>query len=113
MLNTYLNASVNKYDKGLSYEARRSQPELAWRMQELKVGDKVDVIKHAAIHQHGTQLVQAWSRGTVVFRGVPEDEEATEVGKPATTWECTSCNEENEAENAECTACSSPAQHKA
>lgn len=45
VLHSYLNASVNQYDKSLSFDARRTQPELAWRMQELKVGDKVDVIK--------------------------------------------------------------------
>lgn len=82
VLHTYLNASVNQFDNALSFDARRTQPEFAWRMQELKVGDKVDVIKWATIHQHGTQLVQAWSRGTVVFRGVPEDDEAIEAGKP-------------------------------
>jgi hypothetical protein len=60
-------------------------------MQELKVGDKVDVIKGATIHQHGTQLVQSWSRGTVVFRGVPEDDEAIEAGKPTASWKGTSC----------------------
>lgn len=86
VLHTYLNASVNQFDQALSFDARRTQPELAWRMQDLKVGDKVDVLKHATVQQHGGRLVQAWSRGTVVFRGVPEDDEAIEAGKPTSSW---------------------------
>ena len=47
-------------------------------MKELRVGDRVDVLKTAIIRTNGDQVVRAWSRGTVVFQGVPTDDEASD-----------------------------------
>ena len=47
-----------------------------WRLHELKVGDQVDVVKHAQVRD---LTVAAWSRGTVIFKGPPQDEESTDT----------------------------------
>jgi hypothetical protein len=34
------------------------------------------VVKTAVVRSNGDQVISAWSRGTVVFKGVPEDQES-------------------------------------
>ena len=82
VLHTYLNSKVNEFDKRHSFKQMRVMKEQKWREDTLKVGDKVDVIKSCLITQiNGSQLIQSWSKGVVVFKGIPEDAESNEVGK--------------------------------
>lgn len=57
----------------MSAATTRVAKERNWRVNELKVGDVVDVIKVAQVRD---LQISAWSRGTVIFKGVFEDEEA-------------------------------------
>ena len=50
---------------------RRVIKEMGWRKgQELKVGMQVDVLRDSKIRQ---MSLKGWTRGTVVFIGMPED----------------------------------------
>ena len=54
-----------------------------WRFS-LKIGDKIDVLRRQKVKDIE---LKSWGRGTVVFKGVPEDEESTDVnmdGNPKT-----------------------------
>ena len=73
------NSSSNelaKQDFDMSETAKRVESERNWRCNELKVGDTIDVIKPALIRD---LVLYSWSRGTVVFKGIPEDEVARDV----------------------------------
>ena len=65
-------AEILIHDKQLSLDYKRVKAEQAWRDQ-LKAGDLVDVVKHVRIKD---QTLRAWSRGMVVYRGTPEDQES-------------------------------------
>ena len=58
-----------EYDASLT--TKRTEQEMSWRMHELKVGDEVDVVKHTQVRD---LTLSAWSRGTVIFKGSPQDE---------------------------------------
>jgi len=50
----------------------------------LKVGDKIDVLRKVKVKDIE---LKTWGRGIVVFKGIPEDEESTDVnmdGNPKT-----------------------------
>ena len=57
----------------MSAAAKRVRGERNWRLNELKVGDVVDVVKYTQVRD---LVVSAWSRGIVIFKGEPEDDEA-------------------------------------
>jgi len=69
-------ADVVRSDFEMSETAKRIESERNWRENEIKVGDKIDVVKPALIRD---LVVYSWSRGTVIFRGIPEDDTAQEV----------------------------------
>lgn len=57
--------------------AKRVREERDWRLNVLKVGDVVDVLKYTNVRD---LTVSAWSRGTVTFKGEPEEnEEAADI----------------------------------
>lgn len=47
---------------------------MEWRIKALRVDDPVDVLKTATIHSNGDQVIRSWSRGIVVYKGVPTDD---------------------------------------
>jgi len=69
-------AEAERLEYDASLTTKRTESEMNWRLHELKVGDEVDVVKHAQVRD---LTVSAWSRGTVVFKGPPQDEESTDV----------------------------------
>jgi hypothetical protein len=76
VLSSYSDPEVLKVDQTLSLDYRRIRSEMDWRIKVLRVDDRVDVLKTATVHSNGEQVVRSWSRGTVVFKGVPTDDEA-------------------------------------
>jgi hypothetical protein len=57
---------------------------MSWRMHELKVGDEVDVVKHTQVRD---LTLSAWSRGTVIFKGSPQDEGQADAAMRSTDAE--------------------------
>jgi hypothetical protein len=76
-LSTFSDPEVLKYDATHSLDQKRVKSELDWRMSGLKVNDRVDVLKAASAKSNGEEVVRSWSRGHVVFKGIPEDIESS------------------------------------
>ena len=64
-------SETGERDYRLSAHYRRVQAESGWRLAELKVGDQVDAVKATRVRD---ATIRAWSRGTVVFKGIPGDD---------------------------------------
>jgi len=75
-LASHSEGEAGQLDCRASWATKRAENEMNWRLHELKVGDQVDVVKHAQVRD---LTVSAWSRGTVIFKGPPQDEESTDA----------------------------------
>mmetsp|Transcript_21776 Transcript_21776/g.33641 ORF Transcript_21776/g.33641 Transcript_21776/m.33641 type:complete len:197 (-) Transcript_21776:9479-10069(-) len=76
-------AAFCQFDVQESEDRLRVRRETDWRVNSLKVGDKVDVLRHKIVskpNQNTQEMsIKGWTIGTVVFKGQFEEDNASSL----------------------------------
>lgn len=72
VLTKYHSDELKYYEQQNSQNVKRVDSEQNWRYLQLKAGDEVDVLKRVRVR---SSVIAGWVRGTVVFKGEPEDDD--------------------------------------